>query len=224
MKKTKKKMDIVYEDKELLVINKPAHLLTIATKNEKEHTLYHEVREYIYKKNQKVFIVHRLDKDTSGIVLFSKNDSLKRVLQDNWNSISTREYIAVVEGKMEQDKGVIKSYLAENKGYEVYVSDQKNGKLAITNYEVLQKNKAYSLVKIFIKTGRKNQIRCQFDSINHPVVGDKKYNSKTNPFNRLGLHATKLNIINPMNKKEYEFISPYPKVFDNLFINKKDSR
>jgi 23S rRNA pseudouridine1911/1915/1917 synthase len=217
----KKKMDIVYEDKELLAINKPAHLLTIATKNEKEHTLYHEVREYIYKKNQKVFIVHRLDKDTSGIVLFAKNESLKNILQDNWNQITTREYVAVVEGKIEQDKGVIKSYLQENKGLEVYVSDARHGKYAQTNYEVIRKNKAFSLVKINIKTGRKNQIRCQFDSIGHPIVGDKKYASKTNPFNRLGLHASKLTLINPTNKREYEFISPYPKIFDNLFeINK----
>src|SRR5574344_1058339 len=212
-----KKMNIVYEDKELLAINKPAKLLTIATKNEKEHTLYHEVREYIYKKNQKVFIVHRLDKDTSGIVLFAKNDSLKRVLQDNWNSIATREYIAVLEGKLENNKGVLKSYLAENKGYEVYETDKQHGKLAITEYEVLEKNKAFTLVKIFIKTGRKNQIRCQFAGIGHPVVGDKKYAAKTNPFNRLGLHASQLNVVNPNNKRMYEFISNPPKIFYNLF-------
>jgi 23S rRNA pseudouridine1911/1915/1917 synthase len=214
----KKKMDIVYEDKKLLAINKPAHLLTIATKNEQEHTLYHEVREYIRKKNQKVFIVNRIDKDTSGIVLFAKDEKLKMALQENWNQISTREYYAVVEGKMEQDKGVIKSYLAENKGLEVYISDAKHGKYAETNYEVIRKSKAFSLLKIKIKTGRKNQIRCQLASINHPIVGDKKYPAVTDPFKRLGLHASKLTIINPLDKKEYEFISPYPQLFDNLFI------
>src|SRR5574344_852415 len=212
-----KKMDIVYEDKELLVVNKPAHLLTIATKNEQDRTLYHEAREYINKKNQKLFIVHRLDKDTSGIVVFAKNEILKRALQENWNKISKREYIAVLEGKIEQNKGVIKSYLAENKGFEVYETDASHGKIAITNYEVMNKNKAFTLVKINIKTGRKNQIRCQMAGINHPVVGDKKYPCHSDPFKRLGLHAYKLNLINPLTKKEYEFISPYPKIFDNLF-------
>ena len=207
-----KKLDIIYEDKELLVVNKPTKLLTIADSKEKFKTLYHEVREYLHKKNQKVFIVHRLDKDTSGIVLFAKNDKLKRLLQDNWANYY-REYIAVVEGKLNSDKGVIKCYLNETKTNLVYVSNNSKGKLAITEYEVLKSNKNYSLVKIVIKTGRKNQIRASMAYIGNPIVGDKKYNSKLDTFKRLALHHTKLEINHPITKKTLTFVSAVPKEF-----------
>ena len=211
----KKKLDIIYEDKEIIVVNKPAKELTIATSNEKINTLYHEVREYLYKKNQKVFIVHRLDKDTSGVILFAKNERTKHLLQEYWNDITYREYIALVEGKMDKKKDAIKSYLKESKSFEVY--EAKGGKLAITNYEVIKENSNYSLLKIIIETGRKNQIRYQLSSINHPIVGDKKYNSKKDLFRRLSLHANKLILTHPVTNKKYVFECSYPSVFNNVF-------
>lgn len=217
----KKKLDLIYEDKEILVINKPSKQLTIATAKEKEHTLYHEVSEYVkkqYPKN-KIFIVHRLDKDTSGIVLFSKNEPLKHLLQKDWDKLITnREYIAIVEGKIKKNQGTIINYLKENKTLQVYdTKNPKTGKKAITNYKVLEKNAAYSMLKINIQTGRKNQIRVALSSIGYPIVGDKKYGSQKNPYKRLALHASKLTLIHPKTKKEYIFQSKIPKEWKTTF-------
>ena len=207
----KKKLDLIYEDKELLVINKPAKLLTIATEKEKFHTLYHEASEYIKKQNpkNKIFIVHRLDKETSGIVIFAKNEKLKLALQNNWEECAkVREYLAVVEGKVLNQKGIIQNYLKETKTLKVFdTKNPKSGKEAITHYQVLEHTNAYSLLKINIQTGRKNQIRVALSSIGHPIVGDKKYQSKKNPYGRLALHATKLSLLHPKLKKEYQFLS-----------------
>ena len=208
-----KKLDIIYEDKEFLVVNKPCKLLSIGTLKNKDNTLYHEVREYIRKKNQKVFIVNRLDKDTSGIVLFVKNEKLKLLLQEKWNDISIRKYYAIVEGVLENKIGTLGNYLFESKTLEVFVSKNNKGKVAILDYEVIKENKNYSLLDIRIKTGRRNQIRCQLDYINHPIVGDKKYNSSSNPMGRLGLHAYYLKIIHPVNGREYEFEAKPDKSF-----------
>ncbi len=213
----KRKLNIIYEDKELLIIDKPSNLLTIATQKDKVHTLYHEVREYIRTKNQKIFIVNRLDKDTSGIVVFSKNEKLKYLLQNNWNDITNRYYYAVVEGNIKENHGCLKNYLKENKMLNVYVTDDNNGKLAILNYDVIKKNNSYSLLNINIKTGRKNQIRCQLDYINHPIIGDKKYKSKKNPIGRLGLHAYKLELIHPINNKKYVFETKKINQFFDIF-------
>ena len=203
------------------MINKPAKKLCIATTKEQNRTLYHEVREYIKKQNpkNKVFIVHRLDKDTSGVILFAKSEKIKKLLQDNWDYLTiNREYLAIVEGKPEKKKDVIKSYLAESKTLQVYsTNDLKKGKLAITEYEILKSNKSYSLLKVNIKTGRKNQIRVHLSDIGNPIVGDKKYNSKTNPLNRLGLHAKCLEIKHPLTKKVMTFVAKTPKVMEVMF-------
>lgn len=212
-----KKLNIIYEDKELLVINKESNLLTIGTSKNKLNTLYHEVREYIRKKNQKVFIVNRLDKDTSGIVLFAKSEKLKKVLQDNWNNITNRYYYAVVEGIPKKKSDTLKNYLNETKTLQVYVSNDNKGKIAILTYNVINNTNKYSLLDIEIKTGRRNQIRCQLDNIGNPIIGDKKYNSKKNPIGRLGLHAYKLILKNPINKRTYIFESNMPKEFNNIF-------
>lgn len=211
-----KKLDIIYEDKELLVVNKPDHKLTIASEKNKYNTLYHEAREYIKKQNpnNKIFIVHRLDEQTSGVILFSKSEKLKHLLQDNWNTYK-REYIAIVEGHLPKKKDSLKLYLKESKTLQVYVTNnRKDAKLAITNYEVIKENKDTSVLKIDLETGRKNQIRASLAYIGNPVIGDKKYNAKTNPIKRLGLHANRLIIINPITKKEMEFIAKTPKAFD----------
>ncbi len=212
-----KKLNIIYEDKSILVVDKNAGLLTIATDKIRNHTLYHEVREYIKKVNPKIkiFIVHRLDKDTSGLVVFAKSEMTKKYLQDNWESFN-RIYYAVCHGKI-TNKGTIKSYLAENKALLVYsTSDKTKGKLAITNYEPISSNKLYTLVKIDIKTGRKNQIRVHMSDINHSIVGDKKYGFDKG-IKRLMLHASTLTIIHPVTKKSLTFTSKIPKEFNKYY-------
>ena len=211
-----KKLDIIYEDKELLVVNKSAHKLTIANDKTKYNTLYHEAREYVKKQNpkNKIFIVHRLDEQTSGVILFAKSEKLKHLLQNNWDTYK-REYIAIVEGHLPKKKDTLKYYLKESKTLEVYVTNnKKDAKLAITNYEVIKDNKDTSILNIDIKTGRKNQIRVSLAHIGNPIIGDKKYHAKTNPIKRLGLHANRLVITNPITKKEMEFIAKTPKAFD----------
>jgi len=208
-----KNIDIIYEDKDLIVVNKESGILVVDNETNKNKTLYNLVSEYVKTKNKnnKIFIVHRLDKDTSGIVVFAKNENIKKLLQDNWNDIVlTRKYIAIVEGNI-NNEGIIKNYLEENKNHYVYVS--KNGKLAITEYKKIKSNNKYSWVDINLKTGRKNQIRVHFKSINHPVVGDIKYGNKSDEFKRLCLHAYELSLINPINNKKMVFNSPIPKSF-----------
>ena len=214
----KNKLDIVYEDKSIIVINKPSHMLTISTDNEKERTLFHEVLMYERRKNKnnKIFIVHRLDKDTSGLIVFAKSLEIKNKLQDNWDRFK-REYVAVVHG-VTKDKEVIKSYLAETKTLQVYETmDKKLGKLSITEYEKIKSNKKLSLIKINIKTGRKHQIRVQLNNKGYQIVGDKKYgNSKFDPLRRLCLCANYLEIIHPVTNKKISFKLDIPKVFIDL--------
>lgn len=211
-----KKMNIIYEDKEILVVDKESGTLTIATAKEKFKTLYHEASTYVkkqYPKN-KIFIVHRLDKDTSGLVLFAKSEQKKKELQANWEQVK-REYYCIVEGKMPKQHDILKDYLIEDKNLNVYITkDKKRGKLAITEYEVIKSNNNYSLLKINIKTGRKNQIRLQLSNINHPIIGDKKYNSTKNPLRRLGLHAYLIEYKEKEKNKRFE--TPMPRIFADL--------
>lgn len=212
----KDRLDIIYEDKELIAINKPAHLLTISTEDEKINTLFHKVYEFEKRKNKnnKVFIVHRLDKDTSGVVLFAKSQKMKELLQENWNSLATkREYIAIVEGNVKKEKETIKQYLKETKTLLTYVTNDKTGKEAITSYEVEKRTKGFSILKVNIQTGRKNQIRVAMQSINHPIIGDKKYGATKNPLRRMCLHASVLEIIHPITKKKLEFVAKTPSEF-----------
>lgn len=215
----KDKLDIVYEDKDIIVVNKPTHLLTISTEDEKEKTLFHKVMLYLKQKNKnnKVFIVHRLDKDTSGLIVFAKSETVKRKLQNNWEK-SIRGYAAVLNGIPEKNKDTIKSYLMETKTLLVYsTTDSKKGSLAITNYEIIKSNKKNSLVKINIKTGKKNQIRVHMKDINCPIVGDKKYgNIKFDPLRRLCLHANYLEFNHPITNKKLIFDISIPKSFISI--------
>jgi len=215
----KEKLDIIYEDKYIIVVNKPAGLFTISTEKEKMKTLFHQVLIYLKQKHKsnKVFIVHRLDKDTSGLIMFAKNELVKKKLQDNWESVK-REYIAIVNGDVFKDKDIIKTYLKETKTLLVYsTNDSKNGKLAITEYEKIKSNKNYSLLKINIKTGRKNQIRVHLNDIGHSIVGDKKYgNIKNNLVKRLCLHANYLEFNHPITNEILKLESKLPKEFDKL--------
>ncbi len=222
-KKNKKELpfEIIFEDDEIIVVNKPSGLLTIATIKEKEKTLYHYISEYLKStdKRAKVYIVHRLDKDTSGIVLFAKNEKMKNTLQKNWNDyVSVREYIAVVTGKLKAKKARLVNRLLETKTNLVYITNKKEGKEAITNYEVIKENDKYSLLKINLETGRKNQIRVQLANIDCPIVGDNKYGEKdkNSKATRLCLHANRLKIYYPKIKKEIMFEVKTPKEFKKL--------
>lgn len=221
--KRNEKLDIVFEDKDLIVVNKPAGLLTVSTEKEKEKTLFHKVLVYEKKKNKnnKIFIVHRLDKDTSGLVVFAKNVKIKSLLQNSWDKlVRLREYVAIVEGIPDEKEKTIKSWLKETKTLITYSSKKEgDGSLAITKYKVIDSINKKSLLKIEIKTGRKNQIRVHMKDIGHPIVGDRKYNAKTNPIRRLCLHANKIILTNPITKKELTFECDIPNSFLSL-INK----
>lgn len=210
-KKTVSELSILFEDKDLIIVDKPANLLTISTNKEKEKTLYHIVSSYVKKnhKQGKIFIVHRLDEETSGIVIFAKNERVKQILQDNWNTVN-RYYIAIVHGKVEKEHEILKTYLEENKNLKVYASSK--GKLAITEYMLEKANNDYSLLNIQIHTGRKNQIRYQLSEIHHPIVGDRKYGIKDNE-KRLYLHAYKIEFIHPITDKNISITAPIPKEF-----------
>lgn len=209
---------IIFEDDHLIVVNKPSGLLTIATDKEKERTLYHIVRDYVVSKNLhgRIFIVHRLDRDTSGIVLFAKDEKTKNQLQENWNEyVLLREYTAIVTGHPKEESGQIVQYLKETKTNLVYVSPREDGKKAITNYSVLKTSDKYSMLKVTIETGRKNQIRVAFASKKMPILGDKKYGEKSK-VNRLYLHANRLKLYYPVIKKEILFETSIPTEFKKM--------
>ena len=211
--------DILFEDDHIIVVNKPSGLLTIATAKEKEKTLFHIVREYLVSKDKyaKVFIVHRLDKDTSGIVVLAKDEKTKNKLQENWNDyVSLREYVAVVHGKLNKQSDRIVQHLKETKTNLVYVSRDNDGKEAITNYKVIKENDSYSMVSITLETGRKNQIRVAFNTLRHPIVGDKKYSNIKDNESRLYLHANRLKMYYPEIKKDILFETSTPNEFKKI--------
>ena len=207
---------IVWEDDDLIVINKKEGLLSISTERVKERTAYHLLNEYVKQSDprNRIYILHRLDRDTSGLMMFAKSSAIKEQLQSNWNSaITMRTYVAVVEGRPEKDTDLIVSNLTENRKMQVYVTPEGDGKEAITRYKVLQSNANYALLELELETGRKNQIRVQMQSIGHPVAGDMKYGAETNPARRLLLHARRLYFIHPRTGEEMRFETRIPDVF-----------
>ena len=210
-----KDLKIIYEDKDIIVIDKASGMLSVATESENLKTAYKLVMNYLksINKNNKVFVVHRLDKDTSGVLLFAKNEQTKVILQSNWDKIVVRKYIGIVEGKVLKETATIKSLLNEND--EHYVYSDKVGKTAITKYVRRKFNDKYSMLDITIYTGRKNQIRVHMKDIGHPIVGDKKYSVSKNNVKRLCLHAYLLEL--EYNGKRYKFESEYPKEFNSFF-------
>ena len=211
--------DILFEDEHIIVVNKPSGLLTIATEKEKDKTLYHIVREYLVSKNKfaKVFIVHRLDKDTSGIVVLAKDEKTKNKLQENWNEyVTVREYVAVVHGHLKNESDKIVQKLKETKTNLVYPTKDEDGKEAITNYKVIKETDNYSMVSINIETGRKNQIRVAFQTLRNPIVGDKKYGDPRDKETRLYLHANRLKMYYPELKKDKLFETTTPNEFKKI--------
>lgn len=212
---------IVYEDRDILVVEKERGLLSVATKNEREKTAYNILKAYLKEKNpkDKIFIVHRLDRDTSGIMIFAKSEKAQDILQTNWSEyVKERTYVALVEGEVKKLQDTIVSYLAENKAMVTYsTSNPEDGKKAISHYKVLKKNRNYSLLEVNIETGRKNQIRVHMQDLGHSVVGDKKYGSTKNPIKRLGLHAHTIVFVHPITKEVLSFTSRVPDSFLSIF-------
>ena len=219
-KKQKEFLHILYEDDDLIVINKPVGLLSVATDDEKENTAYRMLTDYIRRGDSKgrIFVVHRLDRDTSGVLMFAKNERIKLALQDNWDGlVSQRGYVAVVEGQLKEKSGRIHSWLKQTKTLLMYSGNKPgDGLEAITDYKVIDETANYSLVNIQLETGRKNQIRVHMKELGHPVVGDSKYGAQTNPLNRLGLHAYKLELRHPFSDKLMCFEAEMPKGFTAL--------
>jgi len=215
------KIKIVFEDKYLIVVNKQEGLLSIATEKVISQTAYSILSQYVKKQHpsNKIFIVHRLDRETSGLMMFAKNQQIQKLLQKDWSeNILERTYIAVIEGKAEPEKGTITSWLKESKALIVYSSQNSmDGDKAITHYQTIKKRNDYSLLKINLETGRKNQIRVHMQDFGHPVVGDKKYGSTENPIGRLGLHAWILAFIHPITNEQMRFETEIPSKFSGLF-------
>lgn len=212
---------IIFEDQYLVVIEKEAGVLSIATDKQKDNTAYSVLSEYLKKQDpaNRIFVVHRLDKDTSGIMMYAKSQKIQKMLQESWNdNILERIYIAVVEGKVEKPVGKIISYLVESKALIMYSSQNPElGQKAITYYETLKTSKYHSLLQVNLETGRKNQIRVHMQDLGHSVIGDVKYGASTNPIKRLGLHAFVLAFKHPVSKETMRFETEMPSEFLRLF-------
>lgn len=220
----KKEMDrdprlhVLYEDDYLIAVDKPAGILSIRD-DSKEETMYQIVSRYVkQKEHKKIFVLHRLDKETSGILIFAKDAKIKYKMQDHWNDyVTLRSYIAIVEDRIASKEGTIQTYLKENHHYHVYsTKNAKEGKLAITHYRKQKEEKGYTWLEITLETGRKNQIRVHMQELGTHIAGDKKYGARTNPFKRLGLHANKLIFVHPVTKKQITLESPLPKVLKKI--------
>ncbi len=214
-----KKISIIYEDESFLAIDKPEGLLSVGSDKQTECAYGYALAYLAQKdKNARPFILHRIDKETSGVLVFAKDIKVHSMLKMRWNElVSLREYYAVAEGVFEEKTGTIVSYLKENKNNLTYVTNDPTGQKAITHYEVVAENGEYSLLKVKIDTGRKNQIRVQMKSIGHSIVGDEKYGHTKNPLKRLGLHASKLEFISPVSKELISLHAPVPVAFRALF-------
>ena len=213
-------LKIVYEDKYLVVIDKKEGLLTNSPGKEME-TAQSILNQYFTVTQQRcrAHTIHRLDRDTSGLMLFAKDKKVAMMFEENWKEkVYDRRYVAVCEGRVEPREGTVESWLKDNKMFVTYSSPTDNGgKFAVTHYEVLVSNSRYSLVDFHLETGRKNQIRVHAQDIGHPIVGDEKYGSRDNSLGRLCLHAYRLCFHHPIKDKDLEFETPFPKVFEKPF-------
>ena len=205
---------IRHEDADLIVIDKPAGLLSIASPSEEEKTAYASLTEHVRRGNrlgrERVWIVHRLDRETSGLMIFAKNEKTKQALQEGWDAVE-KKYLAVVEGAPPGDAGKFDSHLDESNPLKVYVAQPgPETRHALTRYRVTKKGKTTTLVELTLETGRRHQIRVQLAGAGCPIVGDKKYGAQTNPIKRIALHATTLRFIHPLTRDEMRFDSPLP--------------
>ncbi|MFA7256634.1 MAG: RluA family pseudouridine synthase [Kiritimatiellales bacterium] len=214
-----KGLEIVYEDRDLIVINKDAGLLTMSFHRDEPQTAERILTDYLRKgaarSRLRVFVVHRLDRETSGLLVFAKTEEAQQSLKKNWESVE-KEYRAVVHGTLKEKSGTISGYLAEDKDQFVYVCGQTEGRWSETQYEVIRENKQFSELKINLLTGRKNQIRVHFADLGHPVVGDTKYGLKGKKFERMALHSRCIAFNHPHSGKRMVFEAPVPGFFTRL--------
>lgn len=210
-------LSILHEDDDVIVIQKDAGLLSVASPKENEMTAYRQLMTHVRVQNPhgRIFVVHRLDRDTSGVMMFAKSEQVQQALQNSWqDTVKERTYIALVEGAVKKPEGTISSWLKESSTLRMYSSPYPNdGQHAITHYKTIESNRNYSLLEVHLETGRKNQIRVHMEDIGHPIVGDKKYGSKSKIIGRLGLHANVLAFIHPTDGQLMRFESKVPKSF-----------
>lgn len=218
-------LKLVYEDAYILVVEKKEGLLSVSTEHQKERTAQHILNDYVKRSHRfnRVFVVHRLDRETSGLMMYAKDEKTQNTLRDNWHDIVTdRRYVAIVAGDMERDHGTIESWLTDRK---LYVSsspvDDGTGKYAVTHYKTIKRANGYSLMELDLETGRKNQIRVHMSDLGHPVAGDQRYGSECDPLGRLALHAFKLCFYHPVTGELMEFETPYPTAFKALMLKKQ---
>ena len=215
-----KGLPILYEDRDILVVNKPAGLLTIGTERDKTRTAHYLLNDYVRKGDPKsrnrVYVVHRLDQETSGLLLFARSEAVKQFLQEHWEA-TEKHYLAIVHGRLSAQEGILTSYLAENSAQRVYsTADAAKGKLSRTAYRVLRETRDFSLVEIHLLTGRKHQIRVQFADLGHPVAGDKKYGTGELSTRRLALHARAIAFTHPYNGRLMRFDTGMPEEFTRM--------
>lgn len=214
-------VEIVYEDETIIVVNKPPGLLTIATESEKTRTAYAQLTAYVRDRSPRgdarVFIVHRLDRETSGLLVFARTEAAKNTLQKGWKGV-TKKYHAIVEGIPAESHGTLSSALVETESMRVHSAKtpREDAKPATTHYRVLRMGHEYSLLELTLDTGRKNQIRVQLADAGHPIVGDEKYGAMTDPSRRLALHATELNFRHPVTGESMSFVNPLPEKLRGL--------
>ncbi|MDD4489157.1 MAG: RluA family pseudouridine synthase [Paludibacter sp.] len=219
---THPKLRMLYEDNDIIVVEKKEGLLTVSTGKGDETTAFSILKTHVKKgsPSNRIYVVHRLDRETSGVLVFAKNRDAQLILQENWHEIVTRRtYIALVEGKMEKQKDTITSWLTENeKSLKIHSEKEADGgRKAVTHYRCLKSNNYFSLLELELETGRKNQIRVHLQSIGHPVSGDKKYGSLGTPLGRICLHASILAFYHPFTKEQLSFEIPAPKAFTKVF-------
>ena len=212
------RLQLVYEDEDVIVVNKGYGLLSVGTQSfRKEESAYDILREYVKRQDprNKLYVVHRLDRDTSGLLMFTKSEEACETLRHNWNNmVLERYYVALLEGSLEEDSGVIKSRLMESNQFVVYSTKEPDeGKLAVTRYKVLKRGNGLSLVEFSLDTGRKNQIRVHASDMGHPISGDRKYGAKESRLHRLCLHARSLRFAHPVTRKDMRFEIPIPQRF-----------
>ena len=220
-----KYVKIVYEDKDIIVIEKSEGILSMAS-TPKQYCVKNVLDEYFEKRHFKctAHVVHRLDRETSGLMIYAKNIETAKILENNWHDmVYDRRYIAVLCGRVEKEGGTIQSWLRESKSFVTYSSPTDNGgKLAITHYHRLRSTDDFSLVEMKLETGRKNQIRVHMADLGNPVAGDQKYGNGRDPLHRLALHAYRLNFYHPITREQMQFETPIPKEFLIFFNEKED--
>lgn len=215
------RIKLVYEDNDIIVVDKGYGVLSTAAGKPSDDTVYNIIKKYArgFSDKANVYVVHRLDRDTSGLMLLTRTKQARDKLISNWNNmVIERKYVAVVEGDVAQPEGTIKSFLAENPDtFEMYSTDDKKvGRLAVTKYRLLKQGKRFAMVELEIKTGRKNQLRVHMQDMGNPVSGDRKYGGHPSPINRIALHATVLSFVHPITGKVVTFNSPFPDNFKKL--------